>query len=141
MTIKSKIIALIAVSVVLPLLIISLVIINNVRSNALLAFEQKSTHEIGLVDTMFSHFLNGLAENAAFFARANALTNLKPGDIKIYTDQPSYMMTPDKNSPAEQIAFAMMDDFGKSHPELAYIWLGSNDGGYLQWPPSVGTAN
>lgn len=141
MTIKSKIIALIAVSVVLPLLIISLVIINNVRSNALLAFEQKSTHEIGLVDTMFSHFLNGLAENAAFFASANALTNLKPGDIKGYTDQPSYMMTPDKNSPAEQTAFAMMDDFGKSHPELAYIWLGSNDGGYLQWPPSVGTAN
>jgi methyl-accepting chemotaxis protein len=141
MTIKSKIIALIAVSVILPMLIISLVTINNVRSNALLAFEEKSTQEIGLVDKMFSDFLNGLAEDTAFFARSNILTTLKSNDIEVYIDQSPIMMTPEKNSPAEQNAFAMMDDFGKSHPELTYIWLGTNDGGYLQWPPSVVKAN
>lgn len=141
MTIKSKIIALVAAGVILPVLIISIVVINNIRSNALVSFNQQSQAEIGHVDTIFSMFLNNLAENAAFFARADALTELTPGSIESYADKLSVLMTPDKNSPAEQKAFALMDDFGKTHPDLTYIWLGANDSGYLQWPPSNSSAN
>lgn len=141
MTIKSKIIALVMAGVILPVFIISIVVINNTRSNALLNFDQQSQTEIGHVDTIFSMFLNNLAENAAFFAQANALTNLSAGSITSYIDKPSKLMTPDKNSPAEQAVYALMDDFGTTHPDLTYIWLGANDSSYLQWPPSDNTAN
>ncbi|MEP2616713.1 MAG: methyl-accepting chemotaxis protein [Marinomonas sp.] len=141
MTIKSKIIALVAAGVILPVLIISIVVINNIRSNAIVNFDQQSQTEITHVDTIFSMFLNNLAENAAFFARANALTELTPGSIASYIDKPSELMTPDKNSPTEQEVYALMDDFGKTHPDLTYIWLGANDSSYLQWPPSNNTAN
>jgi methyl-accepting chemotaxis protein len=141
MTIKSKIIALVAAGVIFPVLIISIVVISNIRSNALTSFEQQSQAEIGHVDTIFSIYLNNLAENAAFFARANALTELTPGSVVNYADKPSVLMTPDKNSELEQKAFALMDDFGKTHPDLTYIWLGANDSSYLQWPPSNSSAN
>ena len=141
MKIKSKIIALVMAGVILPVFIISIVVINNTRSNALINFDQQSQTEIGHVDTIFSMFLNNLAENAAFFAQANALTSLSTGSIASYIDKPSELMTPDKNSPAEQEVYALMDDFGKTHPDLTYIWLGANDSSYLQWPPSNNTAN
>jgi len=141
MTVKSKIIALMAAGVILPVLIISIVTIGSIRSNALISFEQQSTAEIGHVDTIFSMFLNNLAENAAFFARSNSLTQLTPGSIKNYLNDPSKEMTPNQNSVFEQEAFALMDDFGKSHPDLTYIWLGSNDSGYLQWPIGKNIAN
>jgi len=134
MKIKSKIITLVAASVILPVFIISAIVINNTRSNALLNFDQQSHTEIGHVDTIVSMFLNNLAENAAFFARSNALTELTTGDIENYKNKPKKRMTPEQNSPAEQRAFALMDDFGKTHPDLTYIWLGANDSSYLQWP-------
>jgi methyl-accepting chemotaxis protein len=136
MTVKSKIIALMAAGVILPVFIVSAVIIKNIRANALQNFEQQSQSEISYVDTIFSMYLNNLAENVAFFAQSNALTRLSPGSIESYANKTAQVMTPNKNSPLEQEAFALMDAFGKSHPDLTYIWLGSNDSGYLQWPMS-----
>jgi len=134
MTVKSKLIALLTVGIILPVLIISVVIVGNIRTNALEDFKKDSQKEIQYVDTIFSMFLNNLAENVAFFARADVLTNLTPGSIKSYANAPSQMMRPNENSAKEQAAFELMNDFGKTHPSLSYIWLGSNDSGYLQWP-------
>ena len=141
MSVKSKIIALVAAGVILPVLIVSVVIISNIRSNALLDFERQSQTEIGHVDTIFSMFLNNLAENTEFFARTAALKQLTPGSIKSYVNAPSKEMTPLQNSQLEQQAFALMDDFGQTHPELTYIWLGTNDTGYLQWPTGKNAEN
>ena len=141
MSVKSKIIALVAAGVILPVLIVSVVIISNIRSNALLDFERQSQTEIGHVDTIFSMFLNNLAENTEFFARTAALKQLTPGSIKSYVNAPSKEMTPLQNSQLEQQAFALMDDFGQTHPDLTYIWLGTNDTGYLQWPTGKNAEN
>ncbi|UTV99673.1 methyl-accepting chemotaxis protein [Marinomonas rhizomae] len=141
MTVKSKIIALVAAGVILPVLIVSAVIIKNIRANALQNFEEQSQSEMGHVDTIFSMYLNNLAENVAFFAQSNALTKLSPGSIKSYANEPVQNMTPDKNSKLEQEAFALMDSFAKTHPDLMYIWLGTNDKGYLQWPKGKNSKN
>lgn len=141
MTVKSKIIALVAAGVILPVLIVSAVIIKNIRDNALQNFEEQSQSEMGHVDTIFSMYLNNLAENVAFFAQSNAFTNLSPGSIKSYANEPVQDMTPDKNSKLEQEAFALMDSFAKTHPDLMYIWLGTNDKGYLQWPKGQNSKN
>ncbi|MEO9654082.1 methyl-accepting chemotaxis protein [Marinomonas sp.] len=141
MSVKSKIIALVAAGVILPVLIVSVVIIGNIRSNALLDFERQSQTEIGHVDTIFSMFLNNLAENTEFFARTAALKQLTPGSIKSYVNAPSKEMTPQNNSQLERQAFALMNDFGQTHPDLTYIWLGTNDAGYLQWPTGKNAEN
>ena len=141
MTVKSKIISLIAASIILPILIISLLIINNLRSHAVETFEHQAHAEISHIDETFSLFLNNLAENAAFFAQSDALTELTPGSITSYANAPAGKMTPTENSEFEQRAFALMDDFGKTHPDLTYIWFGTNDSGYLQWPTGNNTAN
>lgn len=134
MTIRKKIIALLMAGVILPVLIVSLVVINKVRSDAEAKFEQESQVEMGYVDALFSMYLNNLSENAAFFASTKALTQLTPGSIVSYADKPAQKMTPLSNSSLEKNAFELMDAFGRTHPDLAYIWLGSNDKGYLQWP-------
>lgn len=142
MTVRSKIIALMAAGVFFPVFIVSAIIISNVRTNALENFEQQSQAEIGHIDTIFSMYLNNLAENVAFLASSKALTQLTPGSIESYANQPVVKeMTPNKNSKLEQEAFDLMDTFGKTHPDLAYIWLGSNDKGYLQWPMSESSSN
>lgn len=141
MSVRTKIIALVIAGVILPVLIVSLVIISNIRSDALSRFEQQSRAEMGYVDALFSMYLNNLAENAAFFARADAITDLTSGSLESYADQAAKPMTPDTNSVQEQRAFALLDDFGQTHPSLAYIWAGLEDTGYVSWPKSDSSAN
>ena len=134
MKVKSKLISILVAGIILPVLIVSVFVFENVRTNALLDFDVDAQSEIGYVDKIFSMYLNNLSENVAFFARTNVLNDLTPGSLQSYVNAPSQMMTPDKNSEKERAAFALMDDFGKTHPNLSYIFLGSNDAGYLQWP-------
>ncbi len=134
MTVRAKIIALVAAGVILPVLIISILFVSSVRSDAVNKFAQQAESEVGHVDALFSMYLNGLAEDAAFFARSDVLKQLTPGSIESYAKQKAKQMTPESNSPQEQAAFSLFDDFGKTHPDLAYIWLGTNDEGYLQYP-------
>ena len=141
MTVRAKIIALVAAGVILPVLLVSLVIISSVRTDAVDKFGNQSKSEIFYVDALFSMYLNNLAENTAFFARADAVKNITPRSIESYANQPVKKMTPESNSPEEQEAFALFEDFGETHPDLAYIWIGTADKGYLQWPHGNSSEN
>ncbi|WP_417553602.1 cache domain-containing protein, partial [Marinomonas fungiae] len=141
MTVRAKIIALVAAGVILPVLLVSLVIISSVRTDAVDKFGNQSKAEISYVDALFSMYLNNLAENAAFFARSDVITELTFGSLERYADQPAKMMTPESNSVKEQRAFSLLDDFGQTHPDLAYIWAGLEDKGYLSWPKGKSSDN
>lgn len=134
MTVRAKIIALVAAGVIIPVLVISLVIINSVRTNAVESFDQQSDSEISHIDALFSMYLDGLAEDVAFLARSEVVTQLSPGSLESYANQKAKQMTPQSNSEEEQSVFSLLNDFGQEHPDLAYIWVGTNDDGYVQYP-------
>ncbi len=133
MKIKTRFLLSLVASVLLPVIIISSLVIISVRDNALESFEQNSRAEISHIDTAFSLYLNGLSEAAAYLAKSPEIQALD-SSVMTYMGKPEMMMTPDQNSPVEQAAYQLMDRFAAAHPDLAYIYLGMNHGGYLQWP-------
>jgi methyl-accepting chemotaxis protein len=137
MTIKTRFLIALIASVLLPVTIISALVINNVRDNSLESFQANSQAEIAHIDTAFSLYLNGLAEDASYLAQSKVIKNLDKS-VATYMGKPSGLMTPDQNAEAEQAAYQMMKEFGESHPDLAYVYLGMSHGGYIQWP--IGTS-
>ena len=137
MTIKTRFLIALIASVLLPVTIISALVINNVRDNALESFQNNSQAEIAHIDKAFSLYLNGLAEDASYLAQSETIRNLDTS-VATYMGKPSGMMTPDQNSEVEQAAYQMMKEFGEAHPDLAYVYLGMGHGGYIQWP--IGTS-
>ena len=134
MTVRAKIIALVAAGVVLPVFLISLVIVSTVRTDAVNTFADQSESEIRYVDRLFSMYLNNLSENVAFFARSDAIQAITPGSVQTYLNKSPKTVDKAAWSDQEQRAFALIEDFAETHPDLAYIWLGTADEGYLQWP-------
>lgn len=134
MTVRAKIIALIAAGVILPVFLVSLVIISTVRSDAVTTFASQSESEIRYVDRLFSMYLNNLAENVAFFARADAVKALTPGSLERYDNEAAQSMDMSAGSDLQREAYSLFEDFAETHPDLAYIWAGTEDKGYLQWP-------
>ncbi len=140
MKIRTKFLLLLLAGVVLPVLIVSIITILNVRENAKLNFVHRSSAELGHIDTTFSIYLNGLAEDAQFLANATAIKQLDHS-VSTYMDKPSQMMRTDSIGGVEQTAFELMSQFGEARPDLAYVYLGMDHGGYIQWPLSNNAAN
>lgn len=132
MNIRTRLTVAMLSAVIVPLAIIAVMVVMKFRDSALLEFENRSSAEIRHVDKAFSLYLNGLAEDAAFLASTQAVRGLD-GNVSRYMDAPKQTYSQRQGSP-EARAFALLDDFGNARPDLAYVFLGLDDGGYIQWP-------
>ena len=132
MNIRTRLTVAMLSAVIIPLAIITLLVVMEFRSNALQEFENRSNAEVRHVDKAFSLYLNGLAEDAAFLASTQALTGLD-SSVTNYMGaaKPTFA---EREGSAEARAFALLDDFGNARPDLAYVFLGMETGGYIQWP-------
>lgn len=134
MSVRAKIIALVAAGVILPVLLVSVVVISSFRTDAVEKFSDQSKAEIGYVDALFSLYLKNLAESVVFFAKSEAIESLSKGSLTSFAEDPSMKMKPGAASEAEREAYRLMEGFGDAHPNLAYVWAGLEDSGYIQWP-------
>lgn len=131
-SIRIKFVVTLLAGVILPVLIVAIISLMTVRDSAVTSFEKQSVNEIRQIDNAFTLYLNGLAEDAKFFANAEAIRNLD-SSVRSYMDADIEPMTPEKGSVEDQ-AYQLMKAFGESHSDLAYVYLGLSNGGYLQWP-------
>lgn len=140
MTFKTKFLIALITSVLISISIISTFVINSIRNHALDSFHDNSQVEINYIDTALSLYLSGISEDTNYLAQSSIIKNL---DISVttYMGKPSGMMTPYLNSEVEQAAYQMMKEFGESHPDLAYVYLGMSHGGYIQWPVDNNSKN
>ena len=135
MLIRTKLIILLSISVLLPVILISFTVANSLRNASVDDFSAEANERVALVDSLFTMYLNGLKEDAVFFANTPQIRALSK-DVKSYMDADNEPMTPLKNSEEEKSAFEVMSAFGESHNDLAYVFLGLESGGYIQWPSS-----
>jgi methyl-accepting chemotaxis protein len=133
MTIRNKFLLSSLAGVLLPIIIIASMSVSRARTTALESFTKMSQGQIEQVNQTFSLYLNGLAEDAQYMATIPAITNIDES-LMTYMDKPGGQMTPMENSEVERQAYMVMRDFGESHPGLAYVYLGTSTGAYLQWP-------
>lgn len=132
MNIRTRLTAAMLSAVIIPLAVITVLAVLELQDSAVKEFENRSSAEIRHIDKAFSLYLNGLAEDAAFLASTQAVKGLD-NNVTRYFDAPKRTSAQREGSP-EALAFALMDDFGNSRPDLAYVFLGLDDGAYMQWP-------
>jgi methyl-accepting chemotaxis protein len=135
MLIRTKLIILLSISVLLPVILISLTVANSLRNASIDDFSAEAGDRVALVDRLFTMYLNGLKEDAVFFANTPQILALSSG-VKSYMSANNEPMKPLENSEEEKSAFEIMSAFGQSHNDLAYVFLGLDSGGYIQWPSS-----
>ncbi|MFC3152320.1 methyl-accepting chemotaxis protein [Litoribrevibacter euphylliae] len=133
MSIRIKFVVTLLAGVIIPVLLVTVISLMTVRDSAVTSFEKQSVNEIRQIDNAFSLYLNGLAEDAVYLASTEIIQNLD-SSVMTYMDKSSAPMTPDQNSEVEAKAFQLLKEFGESRPDLAFVYLGMSNGGYIQWP-------
>ncbi|CAG9195075.1 Methyl-accepting chemotaxis sensory transducer with Cache sensor [Paraburkholderia sabiae] len=104
----------------------------NVRHQAVDEFEQSSRARIVQADESLDVNFKEVEQNLTYLTQT---AQLKAADQSI-TDYLNHggQMTPDKNGEIEKTIFALLKDFGDTHPNMRYLDIGTRWGGYVQWP-------
>lgn len=133
-SIRTKLIAfslfLIMVTVI-PIVITVNILINKSVQNK---HTENVIQQVHSIEQMLEVFYADLDHNIDMFAihpeiRAvdNTITSYKDTTGKT-------AMTPSQNGGIEQEIYEEFTNYAKSHPGTVYVYLGTNDGGYVQWP-------
>jgi len=133
MKIKTRLTLCFAGIATLPVLIIAALVVTNLRQQAVDNFVDSSTREIRQIDNAFNQYFTGIGENVKFFTNHPHLKAID-ASITSYVNSQGAEMTADTKGGIETEVFKLFDHFGKAHPSYSYVYTGTKEGGYIQWP-------
>jgi len=96
-------------------------------------FGKTLNHQMALVDHTLNLFYDDLDRNIDMFAQHH-LVQSADASLSTYFDKKKNTMTPSKNGGVEQNIYQEFDNYAKTHPGTLYVYMGTEDGGYIQWP-------
>ena len=136
MNIKQKLTWAFATIAFVPVILVAIVVILNVRSQATHNFKDSSSREIRQIENAMKLFFDGITQNVAYLARHPEIINA--GELKSYVSADAASVPlPEAN----QALLAVFDRFAKTHPTTAYLSVGRPDGTYGIWPDDPKLSN
>ncbi|WP_261594758.1 methyl-accepting chemotaxis protein [Pseudoalteromonas holothuriae] len=121
-------------AIVLPLLIIAGLMISQTRQASLDNFSELANREALQIDNGIAMFFGEIAKNVDYLAAHPDIIAART-NVKTYLDTHSAtQLNSMQNHAIEKQAFQQIDLFGQTHPGIAYIFVGNEEGGYIQWP-------
>ena len=133
MKIRTKLLAVITVSVIIPVFVISSFAIYKARETALENFSNSTSKEIKQIDNSFALFFKNISDNVSFLAE-HSLARDSSFHLSNFTQGPGQFKSHLQTGGKEAELYTLYEQFGNTHPGLAYVYTGRTDGGYLAWP-------
>lgn len=133
MSIKKKLLIALIIASIIPILIVSISVVNITRNQSIENFLHNSKNEIRQVDNAIAIYFNGIEENLTYLTETSSML-AADNSITSYMNKDSVQMTPMNNGALEQEIYTLFDDLGKTHPNYEYIYMGTQFGGFIQWP-------
>lgn len=111
------------------------IILNAIIQKALLrSYFATSQQQIRTINEAINLFQGAIDKDIKMFA-ANSLLLKADNTITKYLDTDTKtVMTPSKYGGIEQDIFQAFANYGKTHPGTLYVYMGTEAGGYVQWP-------
>ena len=119
-------------ALVLTFLLLTTVGVWNVRKQAVDDFARSSQTRISQADESLDGTFKEVEQNLNYLAQT-AQVRSADESLTTYLERGG-MMTPDANGPVERSIFALLKQFGDTHPNMRYLDVGTRWGGYVQWP-------
>ncbi|SFX25506.1 methyl-accepting chemotaxis protein [Pseudomonas sp. NFACC43] len=136
MNIKQKLTWAFATIACLPVILVAVLVVLNLRDAAQINFLESSSREIRQIDNGMKTFFDGISQNVEYIAKDPRIVASK--GLKNYSgaDAAQIPLTEDNKRLLE-----IFDGFAKTHPSTAYLSLGMADGGYASWPDDPKISN
>jgi len=132
MRMRQKLIISFVLTVIIPILAISIVSISQTKTESLERFIDSSNSEIRQVENTFNLFFDQMKNNARFLAQSSTVTSVSKNTSTYFGAEK--MMDPRSAGREEAEIFELFESFGQTHEELLFVYLGTQYGGFIQYP-------
>jgi methyl-accepting chemotaxis protein len=127
--------------IIVTLLSVGGMVITQVNKQAVNDYLNNSNEQMNLVDRSIKNFydqidkdINMMATNTLVMKAENGITSYAKNSDKV-------KMTPSKNGGLEQQIYEAFNHYANTHPGTMYVYFGTENGAYLQWPETEIPAN
>ncbi|MFY8300906.1 methyl-accepting chemotaxis protein [Pseudoalteromonas sp. SS15] len=141
MSISKKLIWALLATLFVPIVIVAVIMVTQARQQAFDNFSSANTREVEQVDNAISMFFSEISKDVMYIAQHPNVIKGQSGIATYLASNTTKTMTPEKNGTIEASIFDLFNQFGSSHPGIAYIYMGNQQGGYTQWPKGSVSAN
>ncbi len=122
-----------------PVVIAVNIIVNNSIHESHLSNVAQQANSI---EQMLGVFYEDLDRNIDMFANHIKIKNADKSLTSYFSGYDGeHKMTPSQNGGIEQEIFEEFDNYAQTHPGTLYIYMGTQDGGYIQWPETKTSKN
>lgn len=134
---KAQLLITMVALVLLSTLSLGFAINQKMKSSLTDNFYKSTRKEITQVNGAMNVYFNSVNESVQYFATHPIMKQID-SNITSYMNTTgkdgNIQMTPSQNGGIESEIYKFYENFTKSHPDIAYIYMGTKDGGYIQWP-------
>lgn len=133
--IRAKMIFMLLSSIIIPIAIVSVSLNYYMQKQLTDDFVDSTSTGIKQVDSAINVFFQGIKENCDFLAQ-DPLVRSADQIITTYMDKAgeAAKMTTSANGGLEQQIYELFVKYAETHPGAAYVYMGTENGGYVQWP-------
>ncbi|SDC68921.1 MULTISPECIES: methyl-accepting chemotaxis protein [unclassified Candidatus Frackibacter] len=133
---RSKLIILFLLIALVPMLILGYLGVEKVKGVLKQNFIQSTTKEVKQVDNAINLYFETIKKNTKMLA-TNPTVKKADQTITTYmnkTEEEDLKLTPLKNGGIEAKIYNVYSHFAETHPDSAYVYMATKEGGYIQWP-------
>ncbi|MBC8059267.1 MAG: methyl-accepting chemotaxis protein [Clostridiaceae bacterium] len=136
-SIQTQLLAISVIVVLIALGTVGTIINNQVSSQALDNYLKNSNDQLKIVSKVINVFYAQIDKDINMMA-TNLLVMKGGTDITSYAKNAEKVsMTPSKNGGLEQSTYEVFKQYADSHPGTMYVYFGTENGSYLQWPETT----
>ena len=126
--------------IILPIVILS-VFVNKSTQNEIKDNHRLSTQgQVLQIDSYFSMYLNSINQDSKFLASNEYVMQAEDSISRYMNSQKNFegriVMTPSLNGDIEKRIFNVFESYAKSHEDVVCVYMGTEEGGFVQWPES-----
>lgn len=133
-TLRFKLSLVIILFALVPVLILSTFLITRMESSIISEQKKSVDKQLALVSDSIDLFFSDMKSNVGYFAN-NSIVKQADDTITSYVNSSTKVnLTPSKNGGVEQQIYENLKEFGETHPNYAYIYMGTEYGGYVIYP-------
>ena len=100
-------------------------------------YMENVAQQVNSIEQMLGVFYDDLDRNIDMFASHEKILTSDKTITQYGSTADATAMTPSKNGGIEQKIFEEFDNYGKNHPGTIYVYMATEDGGYVQWPETI----
>jgi methyl-accepting chemotaxis protein len=133
LSIKQRLVVAFATMACVPVLLIAVWVIFDQRQQAKDIFIDISGREIRQVDSAMQLFFDGVSQNVSYLANLESVRTAD-GRLKSYLGSAPELLPPSERG---EFLSKIFTEFAHTHPDYAFVTLGTSDGGVAFWPDSL----